>query len=202
MFSRTKFNSLIEWSSCHWRRFFNLLASSSLELVTWTARDKSKATFDWVIMTIYVLLVLCVTNWSLSVTDFLIWSLELIKSIEIEILINRIWSNCLSWLSNKTLVDESIEIISSLNLIEISVISISRFLKVNFAFISSFSFNSTKRSSLNIKMLSVCISINSNNFFWLMKSRQRSYVDFVILRFCLRWSWYVLNQYAFAFETS
>jgi hypothetical protein len=75
-------------------------------------------------------------------------------------------------------------------------------LKVNFAFISSFSFNSTKRSSLNIKMLSVCISINSNNFFWLMKSRQRSYVDFVILRFCLRWSWYVLNQYAFAFETS
>jgi hypothetical protein len=61
IFSRTKFNLLIEWSNYHWRRRFKRFASSSLELVTWAARDKSKLTFDWDIVAIYVSRALCVT---------------------------------------------------------------------------------------------------------------------------------------------
>jgi hypothetical protein len=99
------------------------------------------------------------------------------------------------------------------------VISIFRFLKISFAFFGFFFSNSAKRSFFNIKMSSVCIYINSKSLwlmrllelwlmklfddsFWLMKSKQRSYVDFVILRSCLWWSWYILNQCAFASETS
>ncbi len=125
MFNRTKCNFLIRWSSYHWKRLLNLLTFFSFELMIWAATKKSKLISNWNNVAMYVSLTRCVTYWFLEIIDFLIWFLELIKFIENNKLIKCIWSNCFDWFSSKLSFLSFREMTSSLNLIEVKIISFS-----------------------------------------------------------------------------